>query len=61
MTEQIEQAAGACGIDDPNHDHDGIWWSAADELGRMCRPDERRPLPEPLRPAQRTSPSGMPD
>ena len=26
-----------CTIDDPKHDHDGIWWSAADELGAMAR------------------------
>jgi len=28
--------ASGCEIDDPNHDHDGLWWSAADELEAMC-------------------------
>jgi len=30
-------AEDGCTIDDPQHDHDGIWWSAADEMGEMAR------------------------
>lgn len=34
---EMGEAEVGCAINDPNHDHDGLWWSAADELGAMGR------------------------
>ena len=34
----VEERLLGCTVDDPNHDHEGLWWSAYDDMAAVGPP-----------------------